>query len=94
MKSYIILPWSMKRQLPEDFQDDDMRYPDSLVEYFVDQLTAPGDYVFDPFAGYGTTLLVAEEMGRISFGIEADEERFNYVHSLMKAKENLMFQSK
>lgn len=90
MKSYVVLPWSMKHQLPKEFHDDDMRYPDSLVEFFVEELTNPGDNVFDPFAGYGTTLLVAEEMNRIPFGIEADEMRFKYVRSLLKTKENLI----
>ncbi len=90
MKSYVFLPWSMKRQLPDEFRDNDMRYPDSLVEYFVEELTNPGDSVFDPFAGYGTTLLVAEEMGRVAFGIESDKRRFDYTRSLMSAKKNLI----
>ncbi len=90
MKSYVVLPWSMKRQLPDEFRNNDMRYPDSLVEYFVEELTNPGDTVFDPFAGYGTTLLVAEEMGRVAFGIESDKRRFDYTRSLLSTKENLI----
>ena len=36
--------------------------------------TKIGDAVFDPFAGTGTTLIVAEQTGRKSIGIEIDEE--------------------
>ena len=32
----------------------------ALVEAFLAEYTRPGDLVFDPFAGFGTTLLVAE----------------------------------
>lgn len=32
--------------------------------------TNPGDWVLDPFAGTGTTLVVAEQLGRPSIGIE------------------------
>lgn len=34
--------------------------------------TEPGDWVLDPFAGTGTTLVVAEQLGRNSVGIEID----------------------
>jgi len=30
--------------------------------------------VFDPFAGYGTTVLVANEMKRVGVGIELNRE--------------------
>lgn len=34
--------------------------------------TDPGDVVLDPFAGSGTTLVVAEQLGRKSIGVELD----------------------
>src|SRR6202041_3426255 len=34
-----------------------------LPEFFIDRLTRPGDTVYDPFAGRGTTLLQAALMG-------------------------------
>ncbi len=36
--------------------------------------TNPGDVVLDPFAGSGTTLIVAEQLGRKSIGIELDSQ--------------------
>ena len=40
------------------------------VTEFVEELSEPGDVVLDPFAGFGTTLVVAERLGRRGLGIE------------------------
>jgi hypothetical protein len=90
MKSYIILPYVKRRQIPEEFHDEDDRSIESLVEYFIHQFTQPDDIVFDPFAGLGTTLFVAEDMGRIPYGIEADERRYEYIRSQLAAKDNIV----
>ena len=90
LKTYIILPNVKRRRIPEEFHDDDNRSADSLIEDFIHEFTQPGDIVFDPFAGLGTTLLTAEDMGRIPFGIEADEKRYEYTRSQMKLKENIL----
>ena len=39
----------------------------------------PGDLIFDPFAGTGTTLVVAEQLGRDSIGVELDEENASLI---------------
>ncbi|MDP5308607.1 DNA methyltransferase [Paracoccus spongiarum] len=39
-----------------------------LPEFFISRLTNPGDVVFDPFMGRGTTPVQAALMGRQSFG--------------------------
>lgn len=39
-----------------------------LPEFFISRLTNPGDVVFDPFMGRGTTPIQAALMGRQSFG--------------------------
>jgi DNA modification methylase len=58
---------------------DEFRTPDPLVEHFLDAYTTPGDRVLDVFAGFGTTLRVAERLDRIPVGIEYDAERVAYV---------------
>jgi DNA modification methylase len=45
-------------------------FPDALVTRCIACGSRPGDLVLDPFAGSGTTLRVAEAMGRSSLGID------------------------
>jgi tRNA G10 N-methylase Trm11 len=63
---------------------------DGLVRHFVEALSALGDVVLDPFAGFGTTLIVAEELGRQAWGVELDEERVSYVRSLLEHPTHLV----
>ncbi|MEV6209057.1 DNA methyltransferase [Kitasatospora sp. NPDC051914] len=47
----------------------------SQLRPLIRELSAPGDLVFDPFAGWGTTLVAASVEGRRGFGIEVNEAR-------------------
>lgn len=49
---------------------DDIHFTEALAESIIRHTTEPGDVVLDPFAGYGTTLAVAERLGRRAIGIE------------------------
>ena len=59
MKTYLHLSNIQSTELPRQFQNDDVRFSEQLVEYFLEHFTQMGDVVFDPFASFGTTLLVA-----------------------------------
>lgn len=53
--------------------------PRVTIRHFLKKHTKEGDKVFDPFSGLGSTLYVAESLGRIPFGIEADPKRFRWI---------------
>lgn len=90
MKSYLSLEFSYPEELPDAFKDDDVRYPESLVEHFLMEYTHAGDTVLDPFAGYGTTLIVAERLGRLPFGVELDQHKVDYARSRLTRPEALI----
>jgi hypothetical protein len=48
------------------------------------ELSKPGDLVFDPFAGWGTTLVAASVEGRRGFGIEVNAERAEEARGWLK----------
>jgi len=49
------------------------KYPEDLVELYLDEFTQPGDTVFDPMSGTGTTQVSSLQMGRNAYGIELSE---------------------
>lgn len=49
-------------------------YPKELVRRCLSASTKPGDWVLDPFAGSGTTMLVSHQNQRNSLGIELNPE--------------------
>lgn len=61
--------WSM----PEN-TDHPTQKPEKLVAKLILASSKPGDMVFDPFLGSGTSSVVAKKLGRNYFGIEQNEE--------------------
>ena len=45
-------------------------FPRALVEFFVKAFSDPGDIVFDPFLGSGTTMAAAHVLDRVGYGCE------------------------
>ena len=88
MKTFIVLSTNTSK-IPKEFQEDDNRFSESLVQYFLEKYTKKGDKIIDPFAGLGTTLRVSEKMGRIPFGIELDRDRCDYIRKTIKHKNNI-----
>lgn len=60
--------WSM----PENTEHPTQK-PEKLVAKLMLASSQPGDIVFDPFLGSGTTSVVAKKLGRQYVGIEVDE---------------------
>ncbi len=58
--------------------------PVALLLRIILASTIPGDTVLDPFAGSGTTLVVANQLERESVGIELDPENIKIIESRLK----------
>ena len=46
--------------------------PVELIARMVASSSRPGELVFDPFAGSGSTILAAHQLGRVGYGCELD----------------------
>lgn len=60
-----------------DIRDKDVHpavFPIALPAHFIKTLTHKGELVLDPFAGIGTTLLAAQDLGRNAVGFDLKEE--------------------
>jgi len=90
MRTCITLPNIHRREIPTKFQEHDNRFPENLVKFFLDRYTRKGDIIIDIFAGLGTTFFVAEEMGRVPYGIEYSEDRYLYIKEHAKNKKNII----
>lgn len=59
--------------------DEDVHMLPAIVDHVITRCSKPGDVVFDPFAGFGTTLERAVALGREAIGIELLPERARYL---------------
>jgi modification methylase len=68
---------------PERQQGHPAPFPEQLAANCILLTTQQGNIVYDPFAGSGTTLLVAEGLGRTSIGTEIDPDYCQFIHQRM-----------
>lgn len=73
-----------------DEADDDVHFSAALVHAVLEEYTVPGDRVLDPFAGFGTTLAVSEQLGRVAVGIELLPERFEIIRKRVTPKTEII----
>ena len=59
-------------------------FPEELPEWFIKLFTEVGDTVLDPFMGSGTTVFVANRMGRNAVGIEIVPEYVKMVEEKLE----------
>lgn len=55
--------------------EEDVHMVAALVDHVLERCSSPGELVFDPFAGFGTTIERAALLGRRALGIELLPER-------------------
>ncbi len=65
-------------------------FPEQLPEWFIKLFTQEQDTVLDPFAGSGTTLVVAQRMGRHSIGIEIMPEYCEMIKDAVEPAQQLL----
>lgn len=51
-----------------------MEKPQGLLNMLIDYSTVPGQFVFDPYCGSGSTVLAAANSGREALGMEMDDK--------------------
>lgn len=66
------------------------RSPAELLEPIVASFSAPGDWVFDPFAGLGSTLFAAQKLGRKAIGFERNPDRAAWVQTRLEPPNRLI----
>jgi DNA modification methylase len=59
-------------EMSHDFHAFPAKFPPQLPRVFIDQLTAPGEYVLDPMMGSGTCIVEAIALGRQGIGFDID----------------------
>ncbi|MGP8198088.1 MAG: DNA methyltransferase [Limisphaerales bacterium] len=66
--------WTSKQRAAGRLHEVSYRacFKPQLPRFFIERLTRPGDVVYDPFMGRGTTLLEAALLGRIPFGCDVN----------------------
>jgi DNA modification methylase len=55
--------------------NQDVHFPESLARTVIEAFSREGELVLDPFAGFGTTAVVAASMGRRAVAVEVLEDR-------------------
>lgn len=80
-ESHPLLPSAIHATLAELEQErhpeaeEDVHFTRGLARTVIEALTEPGETVLDPFAGFGTGLVIAHELGRVPVGLELLPER-------------------
>ncbi len=69
-------------------------FPSALPEWFIKLFTRPDDWVLDPFMGSGTTVRVAQKMGRNSIGIEILPEYYELAIKQVQPEVLMLLESK
>lgn len=62
--------WTAKQRAASNLHEISYRacFKPQLPRFFIERLTQPGEVVYDPFMGRGTTLIEAALLGRVPFG--------------------------
>lgn len=62
------------------------KFPESMIQEFIEFFTKRGQVVLDPMAGTGSTLIAALRTGRIGYGIELNQEYAEIARGLLQSE--------
>ncbi len=70
--TYVNEYWTAKQRQASSLHEISYRacFKPQLPRFFIERLTKPGDVVYDPFMGRGTTVLESALLGRVPFGCD------------------------
>jgi DNA modification methylase len=69
------------------------RFPQELADKVIDRFCPKGGSVLDPFVGFGTTLVAAQNQGRWGIGFEHDRERMEFARRRVEPPSQVIFDS-
>jgi|SRR5437588_376450 len=66
--------WTARQRQAHSLHEVSYRacFKPQLPRFFIERLTQPGEVVYDPFMGRGTTLLEAALLGRVAYGCDVN----------------------
>jgi hypothetical protein len=72
--TYVNEFWTARQRQASSLHEISYRacFKPQLPRFFIERLTQPGDIVYDPFMGRGTTVIEASLLGRIPFGCDVN----------------------
>ena len=72
IETYVNEFWTAKQRDANALHEISYRacFKPQLPRFFIERLTLPGDVVYDPFAGRGTTLIESALLGRVPLGCD------------------------
>src|SRR5260221_4740960 len=72
VKTFVNEFWTSRQRAAHSLHEVSYRacFKPQLPRFFVERLTRPGDVVYDPFMGRGTTLLESALLGRVPVGCD------------------------
>jgi hypothetical protein len=66
------------------------KFPETLAAEFIQFFTKPGQVVFDPMLGTGSTLVAALRLGRRGYGIELNPEYAEIARQVIEAERRIL----
>ena len=74
IETYVNEFWTAKQRDANALHEISYRacFKPQLPRFFIERLTSPGDAVYDPFAGRGTTLIESALLGRVPIGCDVN----------------------